>query len=670
MEEHFRYYAFISYSHRDKKIARKLKRQLQSYRLPSELLKSNPNLPENLKPIFIDESNLAAIGPLREALRENLDASKYLIVLCSTSSAKSEYVNDEVSYFIEQGRTDRIVPIIIDGKPHAEDPNEECFPPAIRNLPRENEILGFDIRIHGKRDAFLRAIAAMLGLEIEHFIDEEKRRRRKQNALLSVIAAALSVIAGWLIWYNIPHYNYYHSYVYQWEKPIGLFEVKSESDRRKMEYTYRFTTLRNEVIKIERINSAGILVDPTIKTPFMELPMICFISDRTVEYYDLYGHKVFRKEYTKNMENVDFYCGDGDVPYALPSDMNADYDGYNYNPENSLEHKSGNIIRCSLEYDDRGYAVKKIFRRNNHGGKDKKGTQAQDEKGRWGLAYEVDDLGRIITVRNLNKDGEFIPVHGVYSEHIEYGNSPYPVKMSFKDKNGNIISGSEGFAYETMLYDDLFNVVKRSYYDADGKRALNSDSISEIVYTHDTDNGFTISKRYYDVNLSPCIYREGGYSRRDTLYNNDGRPVEYSYYGVNDERVICSDGYAIAHSTYDDDGNISSRSYAGIDGTPAINSVSKIYACRYSYENGFIKRIDYLDSNGNLMMHKNGFAARVFTYDKEENKRTGITYLDTSGKRVRSTWGNAEVRYSYDDGNISLETDYDEEGRLINTSSG
>ncbi|MBQ9389097.1 MAG: hypothetical protein IJU07_02865, partial [Synergistaceae bacterium] len=55
----FNYYAFISYSHKDKDIAQRLQKFLQSYHLPSELQNSHPDLPENLNPIFIDESLVA-----------------------------------------------------------------------------------------------------------------------------------------------------------------------------------------------------------------------------------------------------------------------------------------------------------------------------------------------------------------------------------------------------------------------------------------------------------------------------------------------------------------------------------------------------------------------------------------------------------------------------------
>ena len=83
-QETFRYYAFISYSHNrsDMKWAKWLQRKLESYRLPSFLLKQMPHLPKRLRPIFRDQTDLG-ITHLEEGIREELRDSRYLIVVCS-----------------------------------------------------------------------------------------------------------------------------------------------------------------------------------------------------------------------------------------------------------------------------------------------------------------------------------------------------------------------------------------------------------------------------------------------------------------------------------------------------------------------------------------------------------------------------------------------------------
>lgn len=193
--ESFKYYAFISYSHRDKKIAKKLQRRLEHYHLPAAVRKSNPDLPKKLSPIFIDDSDLVGVGTLKTALQANLDRSNYIILICSPSSAKSEYVNDEIEYFISQGRADHIIPLIVEGVPHSGDPSTECFPPALLGLARENELLGIDLTKFGEHDAFIRVIATLLQLDIDDFVARDAKERKRKAGIFVLMCAALVALA-------------------------------------------------------------------------------------------------------------------------------------------------------------------------------------------------------------------------------------------------------------------------------------------------------------------------------------------------------------------------------------------------------------------------------------------------------------------------------------------
>ncbi|MBQ9574596.1 MAG: toll/interleukin-1 receptor domain-containing protein, partial [Synergistaceae bacterium] len=203
----FEYFAFISYSHKDIRIAKRLKKRLQSYHLPTKLQKIYPTLPKKLGPIFIDEERLTG-GVLQEAIRDNLDKSNYLILICSPNSAKSVYVNEEVKHFIETGKTDHIIPFIVDGVPHSGDESKECFPPALLELPLEQELLGIDLKKFGERDSFLRVIATMLELNLDNFVSYEARERKRRAMIFTPIATALMMIMGGLIWYSIEYFNF------------------------------------------------------------------------------------------------------------------------------------------------------------------------------------------------------------------------------------------------------------------------------------------------------------------------------------------------------------------------------------------------------------------------------------------------------------------------------
>jgi len=98
----FKYRAFISYSHRDAPWARWLHNALERYRVDRDLVgRATPagSVPKTLRPIFRDRDEFSAGHSLTEQSLTALDASQFLVVLCSPNAAHSKYVNEEVRYF-------------------------------------------------------------------------------------------------------------------------------------------------------------------------------------------------------------------------------------------------------------------------------------------------------------------------------------------------------------------------------------------------------------------------------------------------------------------------------------------------------------------------------------------------------------------------------------------
>lgn len=195
-----RYYAFISYNSADEKWAKWLQHSLEYYHVPSALCKEYSNLPKKIRPVFWYKQDLSGTK-LKDALSKELENSKFLIVICSPDSAKSEWVNDEVQSFIKQGKGDKIIPFIVGGVLHAKNPNEECFPPALLGLKRDEEIRGIDIRRkEGKWHALVDVIATMFGIRFDELWERHKRRRRRIVfwSILSLLAV-LSICVAWRV---------------------------------------------------------------------------------------------------------------------------------------------------------------------------------------------------------------------------------------------------------------------------------------------------------------------------------------------------------------------------------------------------------------------------------------------------------------------------------------
>jgi hypothetical protein len=134
-----KYWAFLSYSHRDARWGAWLHKALESYRPPKQLVGTTTergSVPKRLNPVFRDREELASATDLGASIDEALGKSACQIVICSPSSARSRWVNEEILAFKRLGREHRIFCRIIDGEPNASDgpsqAEKECFPPALR----------------------------------------------------------------------------------------------------------------------------------------------------------------------------------------------------------------------------------------------------------------------------------------------------------------------------------------------------------------------------------------------------------------------------------------------------------------------------------------------------------------------------------------------------------
>lgn len=203
--ESFRYKAFISYSHRDRKWSAWLQRALESYRVPKRLVGIDGEfgpVPQRLQPVFRDREDLPSASDLSGKVKEALEASEAMIVVCSPAAMKSVWVNEEVQYFRGLGREDRIFALIVDGDPQAKDPAGQCFPPALVKDPdgTEHEPLAADARkwADGKLLAKLKIVSGILGIRLDDLRRRNLQRQRRNRLIAVASAVAVLLITGTL----------------------------------------------------------------------------------------------------------------------------------------------------------------------------------------------------------------------------------------------------------------------------------------------------------------------------------------------------------------------------------------------------------------------------------------------------------------------------------------
>jgi hypothetical protein len=117
---------------------------LKTFSIPPEFVGQingrGETIPERIEPVFRDESELPENTSLSAEMREVLEQSRCLVVICSPRSAQSRPVNEAVRYFKQLGRGKNVLPIVVAGEPNAStgnhpgvSPADECFVPALRH---------------------------------------------------------------------------------------------------------------------------------------------------------------------------------------------------------------------------------------------------------------------------------------------------------------------------------------------------------------------------------------------------------------------------------------------------------------------------------------------------------------------------------------------------------
>ena len=119
-----KYIAFISYRHteREQRLSLTLRRKLEGWRLPK-----GSSLPKKRK-VFRDTDELPTSASLGDDIETALRESEWLIALCSEEYVESLWCRREIEKYIEMGRKDRILPVLVSGTP------ETSIPEEIRDL--------------------------------------------------------------------------------------------------------------------------------------------------------------------------------------------------------------------------------------------------------------------------------------------------------------------------------------------------------------------------------------------------------------------------------------------------------------------------------------------------------------------------------------------------------
>ncbi|MGW6930018.1 toll/interleukin-1 receptor domain-containing protein [Lentzea sp. NPDC054927] len=188
-----RFWAFLSYSWSDRPKAVSLHRRLERFVVPRHARRmADPQGPpgRRLRPVFRDDDEMAASGPLGERLRGAIDEAPAMVLVASPASAQSHYVNLEVEHFLTNHDPKRLVIVAVGDS--ARDPE---LPPALDHV---DEPLWVDVRGGRKltRRDLVRVAAIVLDVGFEALWRRHVRYLRRLAALWCALVLLVGVVVG------------------------------------------------------------------------------------------------------------------------------------------------------------------------------------------------------------------------------------------------------------------------------------------------------------------------------------------------------------------------------------------------------------------------------------------------------------------------------------------
>ena len=210
-----RFRAFLSYSHRDSRLAARLHRRLEAYRVPRKLrngiAEDGEAAQPRIRPVFRDRDELASATSLTQSIEQALDASAALVVICSPAAAASRWVNEEIRYFRQRHPDRPVFAFVVAGDPGLDPrrhPAEAAFPPNLAVLDIEqpegalSERVAADARpeADGFHSAFLKLVAGLLSVSYDQLRQRDLVRRQKNWMLAGSVSLALTATFAVLAW--------------------------------------------------------------------------------------------------------------------------------------------------------------------------------------------------------------------------------------------------------------------------------------------------------------------------------------------------------------------------------------------------------------------------------------------------------------------------------------
>ena len=217
-------------------------------------------------------------------------------------------------------------------------------------------------------------------------------------------------------------------------------------------------------------------------------------------------------------------------------------------------------------------------------------------------------------------------------------------------------------------YNDIYQVIRKEYYDTEGKRITADNGESAVEYEYD-DRRNVAATRYYGIDNNPVIIKKG-YAEIHCEYDELNYVTAKSYYGTDGKPIALKDGQASEKMTVDHKGNILDRKYFDTEGEPVMISQGLAELVREYDEEDRVIWEEYRGTDGKPVKVKQGYASFTAEYDENDNI-TAQFFYDTDGSLILTASGYAGIHREYDEkGNVREESYYGTDGKPIMLDNG
>jgi hypothetical protein len=281
---------------------------------------------------------------------------------------------------------------------------------------------------------------------------------------------------------------------------------------------------------------------------------------------------------------------------------------------------------------------------------------------------------------------------------IDFEYEPGIERRWYRNEHGQPILSVDGIAGEELTLNPAGFPVSVANLDASGAHTRDSNWVIRYARVLDRQNRLISARRKGLLDID--VTDNNGLFETRTVYDNQGRRMEYGNYDASGNPLDDSDGVALTRTTYtlypdsisviesyfdssglavaekssgvhqrqrtfDKRGFLLSEAYFDVTGAPALDDKLKIHEHRYQYDDrGELLAETFTDIDGRPKnQNTDGYARVTYQYDNLNRVIIKSYFGDDGAPQVLLNLGAAIIRQEYDDqGNVVRRQFFDGQG--------